>query len=124
VGTEKLLAMSRRSFGRAVLAQGLAILAPRRGRAAPGWLPGVASDSSPFLARAMAVVGERYLRAHPEEASLGTLQALVPEVRQVLLQQIACDFRDDDIVELDGWLLSRTECRHCALETLVGPREY
>jgi hypothetical protein len=96
--------------------------------------------------RSARVLGERYLAAVPEERDvvllMRTLEAAVGEtdsgfpgatgsgrrvelldsarLRQSLKQRIRRDFQHDDIVQLDGWVLARTECRLCALAVLLG----
>ena len=74
------------------------------------------------------ILGKRYLDLYPEEtqrvlllagriqsAQLGTSSA----VRKFLAQQREFDFRNCEIVIIDGWLLSRTEVEVCALTVLL-----
>ena len=81
---------------------------------------------SPF-ADSMRVVGEAYLHRYPGERSrtrlLGALQprdglakgsAGVP-TPQVLSRLVTQDFSTDNVVYLNGWVLSRTEARLAAL---------
>lgn len=79
-------------------------------------------------------VGGEYLRAFPIEASQGVLAARVVEqlpggsralatasdgrLRELLLGATAADFGDLRTVELQGWVLARTEARLCALAAL------
>ena len=79
-------------------------------------------------------VGREYLRAFPAEASRGVLAAHVVErlpggsrtlvtasdgrLRELLLGAAAADFGDLRTVELQGWVLARTEARLCALAAL------
>jgi hypothetical protein len=81
-------------------------------------------------------VGREYLRAFPAEASRGVLAARVVEqlpggsgalvtasdgrLRELLLSAAAADFGDLRTVELQGWVLARTEARLCALAALRG----
>jgi hypothetical protein len=39
----------------------------------------------------------------------------VPAIRRIISEQIQLDFLYDDIVYIDGWILSKTEARLCAL---------
>lgn len=81
------------------------------------------------------VVGRAYLRLVPAEARPELLAKLIVEqlpegehtaaavadgeLRERLLDGVREDFRDGKTVELDGWLLSRTEARLCALVVLA-----
>jgi hypothetical protein len=81
-------------------------------------------------------VGREYLRAFPAEASREALAARVVEqlpggaralvtasdgrLRELLLSAAAADFGDLRTVELQGWVLARTEARLCALAALRG----
>ena len=74
-----------------------------------------------------AAVGEAYLRQAPLEASAGTLEALIlgsareaglPITAEGLRLRIERDFVEEKIVRLDGWVLSATEVRLCALTRL------
>jgi hypothetical protein len=81
-------------------------------------------------------VGRDYLRQVSAEASPGVLTARVAErlpgglgtidtvsddrLRELLLSATAEDFRDLRTVELDGWVLAKTEARLCALAALDG----
>lgn len=71
-----------------------------------------------------AVIGRVYLEKYPEEASRPALLKLLEKGPgdkttifhgHALKTSIENDFRDGDIVFLDGWALSRTEVRLCAL---------
>ena len=81
------------------------------------------------MADALLAVGTRYLEAYPDEAEqevlLDALPALQGEVPArpgqglpVLADQAAEDHVTGDVVALDGWVLSRTECRAAALYAL------
>lgn len=71
-------------------------------------------------------LGKRYLEANPSEHDKQLLlKSLLPEeiraspdqevIREFLKQRISDDFRSDNVVSMDGWLLSRTEVRVDAL---------
>ena len=73
-------------------------------------------------------LGSQYLDAHPEEASAeALLERLVPggetadvrSLRQALAARIEGDFAAVELVELEGWVLSRTEGQLLALVTLL-----
>ncbi|MGH2732357.1 MAG: hypothetical protein ACRDJG_05390 [Actinomycetota bacterium] len=80
------------------------------------------------------IVGGEYLRAVPGEATPGLLASLVAdrleagrralhtagdeELRRLLAAGVLADFEEGRTVELDGWVLSKTEARLCALCTL------
>ncbi len=73
-----------------------------------------------------AIIGEAYLAQHNEERSADLLSRKIRESlgaktgeidQQALLNQIRVDFERTDIINLHGWLLSRTEARLCALCT-------
>ena len=81
------------------------------------------------LRDALVAVGGRYLEEHPDEADrevlLDALPALddqVPErpgqALRVLAPQVEADAVAGDLVALDGWVLSVTECRAAALYAL------
>jgi hypothetical protein len=78
---------------------------------------------------ALVAVGIRYLEDVPEEADqaflleqLPALEGTVPErpgpMLGVLAPQAVADHTIGDLVELDGWVLSRTEARAAALYAL------
>jgi hypothetical protein len=90
--------------------------------------------ADPFLTRALdallpnrdsaAVIGAAYLRQCEQERPAEILQAKIQQtVREVgpaidehaLLRRIALDFERGEVVNLQGWLLSVTEARLCAL---------
>ena len=77
-----------------------------------------------------AAVGRRYLALHPDEADADRLsealfdsaqpsRATTEALRSDLSRQRQRDFRDGDVVILDGWLLARSEARVCALTVLL-----
>jgi hypothetical protein len=62
-------------------------------------------------------VGFAYLRDHPREAR-ATLRDPALRRRESFARQCELDYREGRTVILHGWLLSRTECRLCALVAL------
>jgi hypothetical protein len=80
------------------------------------------------------VVGREYLRLVPAEASRGVLTSRLAErlpggfptldaasddrLHELLLRCTLEDFEEERIVELHGWVLSRTEARLCGLAAL------
>jgi hypothetical protein len=74
-------------------------------------------------------IGHAYLALAPEEASatcllrrihrsLADRRAGARDLRELVARRIAQDFAEDRIVELQGWILARTEARLCALKAL------
>ena len=77
-------------------------------------------------------IGHVYLDAVPAERSIGRLSALIETALErdtggrvdgdQLLERFADvrrkEFRDEDVANVDGWVLSRTEARLCALRAL------
>ena len=82
-----------------------------------------------------AAVGAEYVEAYPLESDPGLLlhellvrsapfepsTASQSEVNRVMREQHRLDMRERRTVRLQGWLLSLTEARLCALAHLVGP---
>jgi hypothetical protein len=79
------------------------------------------------------VVGREYLRHHPDErdpervqhvlsvALGGRLEGLDPTVlRERVKRRVRQDFAEDQVTLVDGWILSITEARLCALAALLG----
>ena len=74
-------------------------------------------------------LGRFYLESAPQEADAARLYALIDlgrdavgtdaTARAHLEARIREDFADDDLVLVDGWLLSITEARLCALASLM-----
>jgi hypothetical protein len=101
-------------------------LAPRRAAASPA-VRLVAVFREPESAR---VIGRAYLRQAPEEADSARLVALIhpgdcsslgdAELRRAVIARQRADFGSGRTVLLDGWLLSRTEARLCALAALTA----
>lgn len=77
-------------------------------------------------------VGRRYLASAPEEADAARLAAalsagLAPDLDGAALRRALAagrrrDFAQREIVVLDGWVLSRSELRLCALVALCSAR--
>ena len=65
-------------------------------------------------------LGETYRDNFPSEDDPTILRKLVGEVAELSLAEAAIqdDFLNGDVVMLDGWILSRTEGRLCALFSL------
>lgn len=74
-------------------------------------------------------VGLAYLEEVPSERDVQNLSELVfseikwetllrSDIREVIRRQVRRDFRNDNLVRIRGWLLSRTEARLCALSAL------
>jgi hypothetical protein len=75
-----------------------------------------------------AEVGRRYLESNAGEASCQLLADLVAanldptagDVAEQMAMAASEDFRRGRTVTVDGWLLSRTEARICAIAYLAG----
>jgi hypothetical protein len=72
------------------------------------------------------VIGTRYLQQHPRENNVQHLlegiaarPASDRELVSALQQQIRQDFVEERVVKLEGWILSVTEARLCALTALA-----
>jgi hypothetical protein len=78
---------------------------------------------------ALVAVGSAYLEQVPDEADVDTLLAALPALEgevpddpghalQVLAPEVVADVEAGEVVALDGWVLTRTECRAAALYAL------
>ena len=75
-------------------------------------------------------LGEGYLKKFPDERGRDTiLNALLKgkgikrgNLESYLKKQIKQDYRQERIVQIDGWILSLTEARQCALLYLTTPK--
>lgn len=83
-----------------------------------------------------AAIGQAYLQQYAHEADALRLHRLIvrdvvqqgaglrdagdAELKSLLQQRIWQDFADDRVVKLNGWILSVTEARLCALAALAG----
>jgi len=104
--------LSRRDFAALLGAAGFAISAPAGAR--PVGPTAVSVDK-----RAATAVGEAYLARFPEEKkSLRLHLALAGVGPQNVNDVVRRDFAAGRIVQVDGWMLSRTEARLCALVAL------
>ena len=80
------------------------------------------------------VIGQRYLELTPSEADPERLMALIchteedrarlthadtEQLRKILLDQQRMDFARGRTIMLDGWVLSETEVRLCAVAAIV-----
>lgn len=92
-----------------------------------------------FTSTASAVVlGRLYLKQYPEEDSLDTLalhlqlpsrnkefagvDAELGALHAHIRSQVRRDFESGNCVRIDGWVLSRTEARACAIATFAKSR--
>ena len=80
-------------------------------------------------------VGREYLRRFPEEGDAACLVAAIcadmpqagdtvarlnmSRLGQLVAQRLRADFEHGRVVNLRGWILGRTECRLCALASLM-----
>lgn len=132
---------SRRNFMRLLVATGL-------GNGFSSYTSGAIADSpegalSPLSNRlngllaakeSARVVGRRYLQLFPHEADTHRLTQLIcrserryerlarvdtSALHDILARQQRLDFRNRRIVTIDGWTLSETEARLCAISALV-----
>lgn len=77
-------------------------------------------------------IGQLYLEHEPAENDTGyllqQLRAMAPggeaasadEIRDMLAEQRHAEFVGYDTVQLEGWIIARTEARLCALAALLG----
>jgi hypothetical protein len=80
-------------------------------------------------------IGRAYLQRYPQEADVRTLEDQIaqgiagghtllvatgkPEISKLLTDRIRQDFATDRVVKVQGWILSVTEARLCALAALA-----
>lgn len=73
-------------------------------------------------------LGRRYLKSYPQESGReqlletlidGTAPGDHEALRKRLARRRGQDFRNGNIVIVDGWILARTEAQVCALTTLL-----
>ena len=76
----------------------------------------------------VAELGNSYLLTFPEEANADILKALIVQnknipSKKIIDQKVKFEINDDfvkgDTVILNGWVLSKTEARQCALYSLI-----
>ena len=78
-------------------------------------------------AQTIAEIGKTYLKQHPSETGESKLVELLSEsifsdkdmLGASINQRIKEDYKTGRIVTIDGWILSITEGRQCALYSLV-----
>lgn len=131
--------MSRRTF--LIAAAGLGVSLAWRSVGSWPFLP-VSSSPSQRLAGLLThaesarVVGREYLRTIPAEGSRAVLTTRIAarlpggletvetasdrRLRELLLRATLADFEHERTVVLDGWVLSQTEARLCALAAMAG----
>jgi hypothetical protein len=91
---------------------------------------GDAPVEAPGLADGLRAIGARYVALHPDDAdpaalasALGTsredLVAAPGEALRARRATIEAEHAVGEIVDVDGWVLARTECRIAALLTLA-----
>ncbi|MET0987931.1 MAG: hypothetical protein ABW034_21235 [Steroidobacteraceae bacterium] len=119
-------AVSRRSLLSALLALASVAVLPNRGDGAES--TNVVKNVTSWLGPDAILVGARYLQLHSSEANLEVLTdwlverlqgATSSDLPRDFSRAVQEDFGRDDVVHLDGWLLSRTEVRLCALACLA-----
>ena len=128
------LALSRRSFISRVSASAAIALAPLGAHSQPNHDPAAISDLASRVSGifgdldAPATIGARYLELYRDQDSnwipallRSDLLALRAErLRSEIARRIRRDFSRKDIALVDGWVLSRTEARLCALMSLAS----
>lgn len=88
----------------------------------------------PYPLASARAIGSAYLEVVPDEAASGVLRQLVRNavllsgteasrlsdaaLAQLFQQRVTMDFESGRIASVDGWVLSRTEARLCALMAL------
>jgi len=81
------------------------------------------------------ILGREYLQITPEEANINLLVKLIStsqhlmtididststiKLRKEITQQLQKDFELNEIINLQGWILAKTEVRLCALSALL-----
>jgi hypothetical protein len=96
----------------------------------PGWPRNASAvgETAARLGADAAEVGRRYLDSNAGEADRERLADLLTEnldpsagdLTQQMMAAVRNDFRLGQTVTVDGWLLSRTEARICAIAYLAG----
>jgi len=71
-------------------------------------------------------IGKLYLKQVPNENSERKLVSLIPigdfsdiNTVEIIQQQITDDYKSGETIIIDGWILSKTEARQCALYSLT-----
>jgi hypothetical protein len=137
----KFAIVTRRNFLRTLFFLGATVLLRRAdvsvataGSHADDWLSSRLANFFHNKESARAI-GLEYLRIVPAEANVRRLTHLIGsswyqpydetahadigKIKKILLRQQREDFEKGRIVELQGWILSQTEARLCALAALV-----
>lgn len=78
----------------------------------------------------IAEIGELYQKQYPKENTEQELVEILSEgismekndISESITSRIEEDFKTGKIVTLDGWILSETEGRQCALFSLIQPK--
>lgn len=125
--------MDRRRFLRLTGASSLLCAAPAAGWGRPR--PPLEPEARPALLSMLGdparvrELGRRYRSMMPEEKSREALLSALrsepdstPTEEGQFKEQIRDDFASGRVVTLDGWVLSRTEARQCALFSLTCKR--
>ncbi len=71
-------------------------------------------------------IGKEYVKQTPDEQSARKLVNLLSDRSSdasTLENEIAQDFRSGKTVMVDGWILSVTEARQCALSSTIQPKQ-
>lgn len=70
-------------------------------------------------------VGRTYRKLYPGEDNRTTLESLLTgnnnatNLKQLMEDKVQEDFKNSQLVQVEGWILSVTEARQCALYSLV-----
>jgi len=130
--------LSRRDILRKLTYGGLIIALPTSAlaRSAGNLSPSLATLLGQFFSNkeSARVVGQRYLGFTPNEANLERLMAMIfhskenyarfanadaEQLRAMLSDQQRADFAHGRTIMIDGWILSETEVRLCALAAML-----
>ena len=122
--------MKRRSFLQRLAASSVLTCFPAwgAGSAAPGWRRYSHPNLLDILDDAEAVrrIGHSYRRRYPAHDDVETLgQLLQAEAehtgRKDPAAWVQADFKHGRVVQVEGWILSVTEARQCALYSFLSP---
>lgn len=137
----KATRMTRREFLTLTLGAGfLWLIRSRLPSSVAAWLDGRSLLTSRLISLfkhqdSARIVGLEYLQSYPGEADEYVLTDLISagftggsellsradehELRELLVREMRQDFEVEKVVKLQGWILSVTEARLCALAALV-----
>ncbi len=137
MATDNKLSLSRRDFILSLLS-GIAAAATLQGCGSPADTGQIAQRISQTIGDTAAAkrFGAAYLRDHPDDTGIEILleridEKLIPEfgqgmdlddpqlLAQHLDKQIRNEYRHSEVVQVEGWILSRTEARLYALIALL-----